>query len=77
MCKLVILDYEIGGVDIIANVPEYDNIEKYEEIVYDHCKYKDSEISWMILDDDALITRYTYDPISEKKIYDNDNLLNG
>ena len=77
MCKIIILDYEIGGVDIITNVPEYDNPEKYEEIVYDQCMYKDSEISWIVIDDDALITRYTYDPVGEKKIYDNDNLLDG
>ena len=68
--KLVILDYELGTIDIIHNVPENSDPKFISDL-----GYKDAEVSWILLEDDALITRYTYDPISKRKKYDNENLL--
>lgn len=68
--KLIILNYELGQVDIISNVPKYVD----EIFIEDILEYNSSSISWMLIEDDALVTRYTYNPVTKHKIYDNENL---
>lgn len=71
--KLIILNYELGCVDIIRNLP--DNIENWEDFVYNTLDYKDSEISWILLKDDYSTNLYTYDKVIGKVVYDNDNFV--
>ena len=71
--KLIILNYELGCVDIIKNLP--DNIENWEDFVYNTLDYKDSEISWILLEDDYSTNLYTYDKVIGKVVYDNDNFV--
>ena len=69
--KAVILNYGIGNIDVIKNIP--DNIENLEDFVYNKLNYKDSEVSWILLEDDSRIDYYTYD--SGKVVYDNENFI--
>ena len=71
---LAVLDYQLGCIDIIRNIPE--NIEEIENFVYNELDYKDSEISWILLEDDFQTNLYTYDSDWKKKVYDNDNFIN-
>lgn len=69
--KLIVLNYGVGNVDIINNIPT--NIENLEDFVYNKLNYKDSEVSWILLEDDSRIDYYTYD--SGKMVYDNENFI--
>lgn len=69
--KLIVLNYEIGDVDIINNIP--DNIKNLEDFVYNKLNYKDSEVSWILLEDDSRTNYYTYN--SGKMVYDNENFI--
>lgn len=69
--KLVVLNYEFGNIDVIKNIPE--NIENLEDFVYDKLRYKDSEVSWILLEDDSRTIYYTYD--SGDVIFDNENFI--
>lgn len=69
--KLIVLNYEIGDVDIINNIPN--NIKNLEDFVYNKLNYKDSEVSWILLEDDSRTNYYTYN--SGKMIYDNENFI--
>ena len=69
--KLIVLNYGVGNVDIINNIPT--NIENLEDFVYNKLNYKDSEVSWILLEDDSRIDYYTYD--SGKVVYDNENFI--
>ncbi len=68
--EAIILNYGTGNVDVIKNIP--DNIENLEETIYKY--YKDSEVSWILLEDDFRIDYYTYD--SGDLVYDNENFIN-
>ena len=70
---LVVLDYECGNIHYIKNIPE--NIENLEDFVYNTLGYKDSEVSWILLEDDFRPIIYTYDRLLKKKVYDNDNFI--
>ena len=72
--QVVVLNYELGNVEIVRNVPE--NIENLEDFVYNTLCYKDSEVSWILLEDDFLTILYTYDELLKKKVYDNENYIN-
>lgn len=69
--KLVVLNYGVGNVDIINNIPT--DIENLEDFVYNKLNYKDSEVSWILLEDDSRIDYYTYD--SGRIVYDNENFI--
>lgn len=71
--ELIILNYELGDVELIRNVPE--NIENLDDFVYNILKYKESEVSWMLLEDDFRTILYTYDELQKKKVYDNENYI--
>ena len=70
---LVVLDYEYGNIHYIKNIPE--NIENLEDFVYNTLGYKDSEVSWILLEDNFRPIIYTYDRLLKKKVYDNDNFI--
>lgn len=72
--KLVVLNYEVGNVQVVSNIPE--RISDVEELIYETLGYKYTEIAWILLGDDFQVVRYTYDPALGKKTYDNENLLN-
>ncbi len=72
--QVVVLNYELGNVEIVRNVPE--NIENLEDFVYNTLCYKDSEVSWILLEDDFQTILYTYDELLKKKVYDNENYIN-
>jgi len=69
--KLVVLDYEFGKIDVINNIPN--DIENLEDFVYNTLNYKDSEVSWILLEDDSRVDYYTYD--SGRIVYDNENFI--
>ena len=69
--KLVVLNYGVGNVDITNNIPT--DIENLEDLVYNKLNYKDSEVSWILLEDDSRIDYYTYD--SGRIVYDNENFI--
>lgn len=69
--KLVVLNYGVGNVDIINNIPA--DIENLEDFVYNKLNYKDSEVSWILLEDDSRTNYYTYD--SGRIVYDNENFI--
>ena len=69
--KLVILDYATGSIDVIKNVPN--NIENFDDFLYNILEYKQSQVSWILLKDDARVNYYTYD--SGDVIYDNENFI--
>jgi len=72
--QLVLLDYAWGTVKIIKNVP--DNIKNLEVFVRNILHYKDSEVSYILLEDDDVPVFYTYNELEQKVTYDNENLLN-
>lgn len=67
--EAVILNYGTGNIDVIKNIP--DNIENLEDFIYKY--YKDSEVSWILLEDNSRIDYYTYD--SGRIVYDNENFI--
>lgn len=69
--KLVVLDYEFGKIDVINNIPN--DIKNLEDFVYNTLNYKDSEVSWILLEDDSRVDYYTYD--SGRIVYDNENFI--
>ena len=50
---LIVLNYELGDVDIVRSVP--DDIDDYSDFVYNILGYKESEVSWMLVEDDLVI----------------------
>lgn len=64
---LIVLNYEFGDVDVIRSVP--DDIDDYSDFVYNVLGYKESEVSWMLVEDDLVIANWRYDRFSKDKIY--------
>lgn len=65
---LIILNYDIGSVDIIRNIP--DDIEDTSDLVYNTLGYKESEISWMIVDgEDLIINNWKFDLLTDNKVW--------
>ena len=62
---LIVLDYEWGCIDAIKNIPG--DIEDLDTFVYNTLGYKDSEVSWILLEDDFRTTLYTYDELQKRK----------
>ena len=70
---LAVLNYEYGNVEFVSNISE--DIENLDDFVYDVLGYKESEIAWMLVDDDFRILKYTFDPKSQSMKYDNENFI--
>lgn len=64
---LIVLNYELGSVDIIRSVP--DDIEDLSDFVYTTLGYKESEICWMAVEDEFVLVNWRYDRFSKDKIY--------
>lgn len=69
--KLIILNYDSGVIDIISNV----SLDIDFERLLDKLGYKSKNISWMTIEDDSVVNTFTYDPTTERILYDNENLL--
>ena len=63
---LIVLNYELGDVDIIRSIP--DDIDDYSDFVYNVLGYKESEVSWMLVEDGLVIANWKYDRFSKDKI---------
>ena len=70
---LIVLNYGDGSVNIIKNIPN--DILDMDTFVYDTLDYKESEIAWILVEDDFLVERFTYNPNTCEKLYDNENFI--
>lgn len=68
---LIVLNYELGDVDVIRSIP--DDIDDYSDFVYNVLGYKESEVSWMLVEDGLVIANWRYDRFSKDKIYVDEN----
>ena len=65
--KAIVLNYEYGTVEIISHIPE--DIEDDEDFVCNKLGYKNSEISWMFVEDEFDILHYMWDDSKKEMIY--------